>query len=149
MITINDVLSDWLIRKAGAKRVKGVHVGCADNNVCLPGTPPKWEYEAGWTRWKGGKPKHYTRSRSEVLVGELWLLDFFPVQAAIMRLSGTNLLTVTEEELMQAEGAYAERVHLERLANEAATNTAQLWDRIEYRREMDRSTDPESEVLYD
>lgn len=122
-MTLNSDLWDWLKAQAGAKRVKNVYV--------IPGdSAPHWHYEQGWTKWKNGVPKHYTRSVSELTVGRDWLAEMFPVQYVTMRMAGHDDLQVLENEIKVAEQTKHEREELARMARECAQRTIALANQI-------------------
>lgn len=120
---LNKETWDWIAKLAGAKRVKNCYVRDGDGK-------PTWHYEKGWTRWKNGVPKHYTRSVSELTVGKDWLSRMFPVQYVSLRLANGRELALTLAEIKAAESAEAEREDLKRLAQESAWRTIDLANKL-------------------
>lgn len=138
-MTLNDETWDWLAKRAGAKRVKEWRVIPGDSAPC-------WRYEPGWTEWKNGAPKHYTRSVSKLTVGQGWLAQMFPAQHAVMRLAGHEDLVVTAADITAAERGERDREQLMRLAHESAQRTIALSNRLAA--VQCRSLDPEEDRLY-
>lgn len=141
MITsLNSELWDWIAKQAGGKRIKSYQVVTGYD-------APKWDYEPGVTHWKNHRPKSYDRCISEVTVGADWLAQRFPIQYAIARLQNSNHLHVTQQEITDAEKAWAEQEHLRRLADESARATVDLWQRIQTARQ-NRDCNPEEARLF-
>lgn len=135
-ISLHPELIAWLIRQAGAKRVKMTVVIAGEQ-------PPKWHYEKGWTKWKNGRPKKYTPSESTVTVGADWLAHRFPVAWSTMRMAGIMSLDVSGDDILAAERLMLD---MERW-RQCAAKTQVVCDIVQRIKEI-RCTDPENERLY-
>lgn len=141
-MTINSVLVEWLVQQTGAKRVKNILLGDDNNHYCAPDSPPKWHYEKGWTKWKNGVPKSYTRSVSDVLVGKNWLAKQFPTQYAVMRLTGSDMLSVNWEDIE----SWRRDSTLRNMLQQIGDRVSQLYQSLRHPHGL--SLDPDEDHLY-
>lgn len=96
-------------------------------------SPPKAHHEDGWTKWKNGRPRSYTRAVNELRVGRQWLNQHFPATYMTEKLTGTFQLQ------SQDVDARNEQVKMERWVRERTQN--QCWTVPERSRSLDSEED--------